>query len=91
MLFQSRIANGKHPVLDKLYEAGAILHIQTTVPEFFLLGAVPRYAVLAVAAKSRRSWSGPAGLRPKIGPAPLARRMAASEIDARARSNAVAH
>jgi Asp-tRNA(Asn)/Glu-tRNA(Gln) amidotransferase A subunit family amidase len=38
MLFKDRIAKDTHPVIDKLLEAGAILHIQTTAPEFFLLG-----------------------------------------------------
>jgi Asp-tRNA(Asn)/Glu-tRNA(Gln) amidotransferase A subunit family amidase len=38
VLFEERIAEDTHPVLDKLREAGAVLHIQTTVPEFFLLG-----------------------------------------------------
>jgi len=38
MLFKDRIAKNTHPVIDKLLEAGAILHIQTTAPEFFLLG-----------------------------------------------------
>jgi amidase len=37
-LFKDRIAKQTHPVIDKLLEAGAILHIQTTAPEFFLLG-----------------------------------------------------
>jgi Asp-tRNA(Asn)/Glu-tRNA(Gln) amidotransferase A subunit family amidase len=37
-LFEDRIAEETHPVIDKLLEAGAILHIQTTAPEFFLLG-----------------------------------------------------
>ena len=38
VLFKDRIADQTHPVLDKLREAGAVLHIQTTAPELFLLG-----------------------------------------------------
>jgi Asp-tRNA(Asn)/Glu-tRNA(Gln) amidotransferase A subunit family amidase len=38
VLFEDRIAEETHPVVDKLREAGAVLHIQTTAPEFFLLG-----------------------------------------------------
>src|ERR1700728_4979141 len=38
VIFADRNADQTHPVLDKLRAAGAILHIQTTVPEFFLLG-----------------------------------------------------
>jgi amidase len=37
-LFKERTAEANHPVIDKLRAAGAILHIQTTVPEFYLLG-----------------------------------------------------
>ena len=36
-VFEDRIAKDNHPVIDKLLEAGAVLHIQTTAPEFFLL------------------------------------------------------
>jgi Asp-tRNA(Asn)/Glu-tRNA(Gln) amidotransferase A subunit family amidase len=38
VLFKERIADDTHPVLDKLRAVGAVLHIQTTTPEFFLLG-----------------------------------------------------
>src|SRR5204862_3155523 len=33
----ARVANIDHPIIRKLLDAGAILHIQTTAPEFFLI------------------------------------------------------
>jgi amidase len=38
LVYENRIADQTHPVLDKLREAGAVLHIQTTAPELFLVG-----------------------------------------------------
>src|SRR4051794_20627120 len=38
ILFKERTAEATHPVIEKLRAEGAVLHIQTTVPEFFLLG-----------------------------------------------------
>src|SRR4051812_15476598 len=38
VVFKDRIAEDTHPVLDKLRAAGAVLHVQTAVPEFFLVG-----------------------------------------------------
>jgi amidase len=37
MLFKDHASDGNHPVIDKLLEAGAILHVQTTAPELFLV------------------------------------------------------
>ena len=34
-LFKDGISDDNHPVIEKLLSARAILHIQTTVPEFF--------------------------------------------------------
>jgi amidase len=36
-LFKDNESEQNHPVVDKLLEAGAILHVQTTAPEFFLV------------------------------------------------------
>ena len=36
-LFKDEISDDNHPVIEKLLSAGAILHVQTTVPEFFCL------------------------------------------------------
>lgn len=37
VLCKDKVSDKNHPVVDKLLEAGAILHVQTTAPEFFLL------------------------------------------------------
>jgi amidase len=37
-LFEDDVKDANHPVIDKLLEAGALLHAQTTAPEFYLLG-----------------------------------------------------
>jgi amidase len=37
-LFKEEISRENHPVIDKLLAAGAVLHAQTTAPEFFLIG-----------------------------------------------------
>jgi len=36
-LFKGAVRDENHPVIDKLLEAGAVLHVQTTVPEFYLV------------------------------------------------------
>jgi amidase len=36
-LFKNEVKNANHPVIDKLLEAGAVLHVQTTAPELYLL------------------------------------------------------
>jgi amidase len=36
-LLETNVSDKNHPVVDKLLEAGAILHVQTTAPEFFLV------------------------------------------------------
>lgn len=36
-LFKDAIGHENHPVVDKLLEAGAVLHVQTTAPEFYLV------------------------------------------------------
>ena len=36
-VFQREVKHENHPVIDKLLEAGAILHIQTTAPELYLV------------------------------------------------------
>src|SRR3954454_24381344 len=38
MLFKDEVSPQNDPVVDKLLAAGAILHAQTTAPEFFLIG-----------------------------------------------------
>lgn len=38
-IFKDEIQKEDHPILVKLQEAGAILHVQSTAPEFFLIGA----------------------------------------------------
>jgi Asp-tRNA(Asn)/Glu-tRNA(Gln) amidotransferase A subunit family amidase len=38
VLFKDEVSHKNHPVVDKLLAAGAILHVQTTVPELFLVG-----------------------------------------------------
>jgi len=66
-----------HPIVDRLVEAGAILHVQTTVPEFCVIGQTlsSRYGV------SRNPWnrtvtpggsSGGSGAALAAGLAPLA-------------------
>ena len=37
-LFKDDKKNSNHPVVEKLLEAGAILHVQSTAPELYLLG-----------------------------------------------------
>ncbi|MFL6799151.1 MAG: amidase [Xanthobacteraceae bacterium] len=37
VLRKDHVSKENHPLIDKLLAAGAILHVQTTVPEFFLL------------------------------------------------------
>jgi amidase len=37
-LFEDDAKDSNHPVIDKLLEAGAVLHAQTTAPELYLLG-----------------------------------------------------
>jgi amidase len=37
-LFADDEKKQNHPVVDKLLDAGAVLHVQTTAPEFYLLG-----------------------------------------------------
>jgi len=37
-LFKDDEKNSNHPVVEKLLEAGAILHVQSTAPELYLLG-----------------------------------------------------
>ncbi|MEA2879201.1 MAG: amidase [Hyphomicrobiales bacterium] len=37
-LFEDDAKDNNHPVIDKLLQAGAVLHAQTTVPELYLLG-----------------------------------------------------
>jgi amidase len=37
-LFEDDVQDDNHPVIDKLIQAGAVLHAQTTVPELYLLG-----------------------------------------------------
>jgi Asp-tRNA(Asn)/Glu-tRNA(Gln) amidotransferase A subunit family amidase len=36
-LFKGEVSHENHPVIDKLIAAGAVLHLQTTVPEFYLI------------------------------------------------------
>jgi amidase len=38
VLYKDQVADDTHPVVDKLLDAGAVLHVQTTAPEFYLLG-----------------------------------------------------
>jgi Asp-tRNA(Asn)/Glu-tRNA(Gln) amidotransferase A subunit family amidase len=37
LLFKDNMSEDNHPVIDKLLQAGAILHVQTTAPELFLV------------------------------------------------------
>jgi Asp-tRNA(Asn)/Glu-tRNA(Gln) amidotransferase A subunit family amidase len=36
-LFKGSVRDENHPVIDKLLEAGALLHVQTSAPEFYLV------------------------------------------------------
>src|SRR5438874_12356608 len=38
VLFKDHQSKEHHPIIDKLLAAGAVLHVQTTAPEFFLVG-----------------------------------------------------
>lgn len=38
LLFENAVAKENHPIIDKLLDAGAILHVQATNPEFCCLG-----------------------------------------------------
>jgi amidase len=38
VLNKNNVRHDNHPVIDKLLEAGAVLHIQTTAPELYLIG-----------------------------------------------------
>jgi amidase len=37
-VFKDDVRSENHPVIDKLIAAGAVLHVQTTVPEMYLIG-----------------------------------------------------
>jgi Asp-tRNA(Asn)/Glu-tRNA(Gln) amidotransferase A subunit family amidase len=38
-VFKDDVQDHNHPVIDKLIEAGAVLHVQTTAPELYLIAA----------------------------------------------------
>ena len=37
-VLKANVASSNHPAVDKLMKAGAVLHLQTTIPEMSLAG-----------------------------------------------------